>query len=246
MCGRYVSATSPDVIADYFGATIVSESFADSNYNVAPTASVPVIVEHDGNRSLTSQRWGLVPSWAKSIRIGAKMINARSETVAQKSAFRAAIKRRRCVIPADAFYEWTATVNPADGKPMKQPWCITRTDGELFAFAGIFEVWRDPELADDAPKLFSCAILTTGANTAMSKVHDRMPVMVAPHLWDAWIDRDDGDGESLLSLLEPIPDALISIHAVSTAVNNSRSSGAELMNPVAIDEAQTCSQGQLL
>lgn len=245
MCGRYVSASSPQQIADYFGAASVTEALVDDplaepNYNVAPTVSVPALRHDDGERHLDVFRWGLIPSWAKSKSIGAKMINARSETVSTKNAFRAAAKRRRCIIPADAFYEWTAVTNPAGGKPLKQPWCIMRTDGDPFAFAGLFEVWKDPEAEDEDARIYSCSILTQEANEAMSPIHDRMPVMVAPHRWDAWLDRENEDIGGLLNVLEPVPSELLEIYPVSTAVNNSRSRGAELLNrAVPLGEQET-------
>ncbi|MEM7094736.1 MAG: SOS response-associated peptidase [Actinomycetota bacterium] len=245
MCGRYVSAASPQEIADYFGATSVTEALAEpvepeeQNFNVAPTVSVPALRHRapsadadpePGDRHLDLFRWGLIPSWAKSKNIGAKMINARSETVTTKNAFRAAAKRRRCIIPADAFYEWTAVTNPDGGKPKKQPWCIQRVDGDPFAFAGLYETWRDPDAPEDAPRVLTCTILTRGANEAITPIHDRMPVMLAPHRWDDWIDRGNEDITELLASIETVPSELLEIYPVSTAVNNSRSRGAELMN----------------
>lgn len=247
MCGRYVSASPPQEIADYFGATSVAESLLEpaaptsseepgairfmANFNVAPTAMVPVVANSKGERHLSLMRWGLIPRWAKSANIGAKMINARSETAATKNAFRAAAKKRRCIIPADAFYEWTAVAHPDGKKPAKQPWCIQRNDGEMFAFAGLFEYWTDPE-GDPNDQVMSCAVLTRQANAAMEPIHDRMPVMVDPRHWPQWLDRDNEDIDTLLASIPAIPSELLAIHAVSIAVNNSRSRGAELMNEV--------------
>lgn len=230
MCGRFVSASSPGEIADYFGASGVAETLTEPNYNVAPSVPVPVIVARDDERQLDLMRWGLIPFWAKSASIGNKMINARVETVTEKSAFRNAIKKHRCIIPADAFYEWTAVVDPTAKKPRKQPWCIQRSDGAPFAFAGMFESWQDPE--GDGSRLRSCTILTGPANAAMEPIHDRMPIMVAPAMWDAWLNPQDLDPAALLDAIESPPAELFSIHAVSTAVNNSRSSGAQLMDQV--------------
>lgn len=231
MCGRYVSATSPQQIADYFGAATVSESLSEPNYNVAPTSNVPVIRDHAGGRSVDALRWGLLPFWAKSANMGAKMINARSETAAEKSAFKRALTKRRCIIPADAFYEWTTVPNPAGkGKPIKQPWCIERVDEAPFAFAGLWETWRGPER--DGEPIYTCTILTREPNTAMAKLHDRMPVLVPPDRWDLWLDADYEDGAHALAELPPAPSELLHIYAVSTAVNNSRSSGPALMDPV--------------
>lgn len=245
MCGRYVSASSPQEIADYFGATVIGETLVEPNYNVAPTTQVPVIRERPARRSsddadrtegdqrwLDLVRWGLIPSWAKSKNIGAKMINARIETVTTKNAFRAAVKRRRCIVPADAFYEWTAIPHPDGAKPAKQPWCIKRADGDMFAFAGLYEVWRDPEAGDDAEPIVSCTVLTREANEAMSAIHDRMPVMLQPDLWGPWLDRTNDDVDGLLAAIPPVPDELLTIHPVSTAVNNSRSRGAQLLDEV--------------
>jgi len=230
MCGRFVSASSPGEIADYFGATAVAETLTEPNYNVAPTVDVPVISSHHGERELGLMRWGLVPFWAKSASIGNKMINARIETVAEKSAFRNAVQKHRCIIPADAFYEWTAVPDPAAKKPRKQPWCIQRTDGAPFAFAGLFSSWKDPD--GDGSWLRTCTILTGPANEAMQRIHDRMPVMLAPAMWDGWLDPDDHDPAPLLEAISSPPSDLLGIHAVSTAVNNARSTGAELMDEV--------------
>ena len=237
MCGRFVSASSPGDIADYFGADSVAETLTEPNYNVAPTVSVPVVVadrdEPSGaatGRKLDLMRWGLIPFWAKSASIGAKMINARVETVVEKNAFRNAIKKHRCIIPADAFYEWTAVPDPNAKKPRKQPWCIQRNDGAPFAFAGMFESWKDPD--GDGTRLRSCTILTGPANAAMQPIHDRMPIMIAPHQWDAWLDPTNDQPQALIDSLDPSPPELLVIHAVSTAVNNSRSSGAQLMDEV--------------
>ena len=249
MCGRFVSASSPGEIADYFGAAQVSETLTEPNFNVAPTTQVPVVRVHEANRTLDLMRWGLIPFWAKSASIGAKMINARVETVTEKSAFRNAIKKHRCIIPADAFYEWTAVADPAAKKPRKQPWCIQRNDGAPFAFAGMFESWKDPE--GDGSRLRSCTILTGPANEAMAPIHDRMPIMIPPAQWEAWLDPDTTDVADLLASIEAPPASLFAIHAVSTAVNNSRSSGAQLMDEVepmteASLAAEAAAQGTLL
>ena len=229
MCGRFVSTTSPGDIAGYFGADEVKETLTEPNFNVAPSVKVPVVVESDGIRTLDLMRWGLIPFWAKSASIGYKMINARSATVAEKNAFRSSLKKRRCIIAADAFYEWTAVTDPNANKPRKQPWCIQRSDGALFAFAGLHESWKDPD--GDGTRIHSCSIITGPANSAMGEIHDRMPVMVPPSQWQAWLDATNENGADLLQSIEPAPSELLAIHAVSTAVNSSRSSGAQLMDP---------------
>lgn len=230
MCGRFVSASSPGDIAGYFGAETVTEALSEPNFNVAPSVKVPVVVQSGQERALDLMRWGLIPFWAKSASIGYKMINARAETVATKNAFRTALKKRRCIVPADAFYEWTAVNDPAAKKPRKQPWCIQRTDGAPFAFAGLHESWIDPE--GDDTRVHSCTIITGPANEAMQPIHDRMPIMVPPSQWNAWLDPASEEGADLLAAFEPVPSELLSIHAVSTAVNNSRSSGAQLLDEV--------------
>lgn len=249
MCGRFVSASSPGDIAAYFGAdppgtgsetlsetqseTLTGETAraqSEPNYNVAPTDYVPVVVERDDHRQVQLMRWGLIPFWAKDASIGSRMINARVETVADKPAFRNAIQKHRCIVPADAFYEWTAVTDPGAKKPRKQPWCIQRTDGDPFAFAGLFASWKDPE--GDDRRIRTCTILTDPANEAMRRIHDRMPVMLPPSTWDAWLDPDISDPQPLLDGLEIPPPGLLSIHAVSTAVNNVRSSGPDLMREV--------------
>jgi putative SOS response-associated peptidase YedK len=230
MCGRFVSASLPGEIADYFSAASVAKTRTEANYNVAPSVNVPVIVSSDDLRQLDLMRWGLIPFWAKSASIGNKMINARSETVTEKAAFRNAAKKYRCIVPADAFYEWTAVNDPTAKKPRKQPWCIRRNDGAPFAFAGIFDSWSDPD--GDGTRLRSCTILTGPANAAVEPIHDRMPIMVAPAMWDAWLNPGDHDAQTLLDSLQAPPSELFAIHAVSTAVNNSRSSGVQLMDEV--------------
>lgn len=238
MCGRFVSATSPGEIADYFGAALVGETLSEPNYNVAPSVQVPVVTESSDGRSLDLMRWGLIPFWAKSASIGYKMINARVETVAEKSAFRSAVKRRRCIIPADAFYEWTSVADPAAKKPRKQPWCIQRNDGAPFAFGGLYEYWKDPD--GDGTKIVSCSILTRAATDVMQPIHDRMPLMIPPTLWQDWLDVENENAPALLEAIDPPPDELFSIYAVSTAVNNSRSSGVALL-----DEAEPMTEASL-
>ncbi len=235
MCGRYVSATPPDEIASYFGAQPPGADQAlEPNHNVAPTQAVHAVRETGGVRVLDTLRWGLVPFWAKDPRIGSRMINARAETVASKNAFRRPLAKRRCIIPADGFYEW----HLAEGSKRKQPMFVSRPDGEPFAFAGLWEVWRDRNNSDtdgEPRELHSCTIITCAANDAMAQIHDRMPVMLPPAAWDAWLDPSDTDGAAAAGLLVPAPSALIRIHPVSTEVNNSRNNGPHLTDPVEID-----------
>ena len=231
MCGRYVSATPPDELAKYFGALAPPPAHALSpNHNVAPTQTVYAVRERAGARSLDTLHWGLVPFWAKDPKIGNRMINARAETVAHKNAFRVPFTRRRCIIPADGFYEWRRL----EGSKRKQPMFISRPDGEPFAFAGLWEQWRDENNldADGEPlELHSCIIITCEANEAMAAVHDRMPVVLPPGAWDYWLDPASTDTEAAAGLLAPAPSSLIRMHPVSTEVNNARNNGAHLIEP---------------
>ncbi len=190
-----------------------------------------------------------MPSWVKDLKIGAKMINARAETVATKPAFRTAFARKRCIIPADGFYEWK--VQPGEQK--KQPYFIHRSDGEPYAFAGLWEAWKGPKqpgskggTQDPAPRkspldlpepsptdpLRTCSIITTSANERMAELHDRMPVILPRSAWDTWLDPDQHDTELLGKLLVPAPPELITFHAVSTEVNNARNRGEHLVDQV--------------
>ena len=229
MCGRYVSATPPDELARYFGAQAPEpDVIVEANHNVAPTQAVPAVRQTAGERRLDTLRWGLVPFWAKDPKIGSRMINARAETVATKNAFRRPLAKRRCIIPADGFYEWRRL----EGSKRKQPLYISRPDGEPFAFAGLWEVWRDPNNpdADGEPReLHSCTIITCEANEVVAEVHDRMPVMLPPAVWDVWLDADMTDTEAAAGLLVPAPPSLIRMHPVSTEVNNVRNNGAHLI-----------------
>ncbi|MYB03482.1 MAG: SOS response-associated peptidase [Acidimicrobiaceae bacterium] len=229
MCGRYVSATPPDEVAKYFGALAPAPEHALSpNHNVAPTQTVYAVREREGVRSLDTLHWGLVPFWAKDPKIGNRMINARAETVAQKNAFRVPFSRRRCIIPADGFYEWQRL----EGSKRKQPMFISRPDGEPFAFAGLWERWRDDNSldADGEPlELRSCTIITCEANDAMAEIHDRMPVVLPPGAWDLWLEPSNADAEAAAALLVPAPSSLIRMHPVSTEVNNARNNGSHLI-----------------
>jgi putative SOS response-associated peptidase YedK len=165
------------------------------------------------------------------------MINARAETLGEKAAFKAAFKRRRCLIPADGFYEW----QKLPGQKTKVPHHITRADGEPLAFAGLWEVWRGPE--KDQEPLRSVTIVTTAANETMAPIHDRMPVILPETAWDSWLDREDDDLATLGKLLVPAPKALLTMHPVSTEVNNVRNKGPHLVDPVEPTEAEGSGEG---
>jgi putative SOS response-associated peptidase YedK len=225
MCGRYVSATPPDQIAAYFGAE-APEALLDPSYNVAPTDDVYAVLSDGSTRHIDAFHWGLVPLWAKDPKIGSKMINARAETLSEKNAYKSAFTRRRCLVPADGFYEWKKDPD-APAKAKKQPYFIHRPDGEPYAFAGLWEVWKGPN--KDQEPLRSCTIITTSPNDAMAEIHDRMPVILPRSAWDTWLDRDIDDLELLGKLLVPSAPQIITMHPVSTEVNNVRNNGEQLI-----------------
>lgn len=234
VCGRFVSTHSAEQIADHFGASFEGHA-PPQNFNVAPTNDVLAVVSTSAGLAVEHFQWGLVPVWAKDIKIGPSMINARAETIAEKPAFKGVFKRYRCIIPMDGFYEWQAAhagspVN-AKGKPVKQPLFISRVDGEPLAVAGIWSAWRDRSGPADAPWLHTCAVITTSANNTMAPVHDRMPVILPADVWETWLDPAT-DIEALRDLLVPAPDSLLTMHTVSTDVNNVRNNGPELIEPV--------------
>ena len=261
MCGRFVTASSPALIADRFAVDEVDDTAApdrEPDYNVSPRRNVLAVrararAQADGEdgepqRVLSRLRWGLVPSWAKELKIGDRMINARAETVASKPAYRRAFANKRCLIPADGFYEWRAQPGSGEGgasataRPKKQPYFIHRKDGEPLAFAGLWETWKVPEdrpesekdVAGDDGWLRSCVIVTTTANDLMAPIHNRMPVILPESTWEQWLDPDEHDVDALAKLLVPAPSELLEVYAVSTAVNNARNNGPELARAVVV------------
>jgi len=235
MCGRFVSASSADSIAEYFGAAFSGETLGE-NYNVAPTNDIyGVVADADGSLRLEVFHWGLIPSWAKERKIGARMINARAETLAEKPAYKSVFKKHRCLIPMDGFYEWKAGTADgpvtAKGKPAKQPMFIQRDDGEPLAVAGLWSAWKDPEAEGGDQWLHSATIVTTSANATMRPVHDRMPVILPKSLWAEWLNPDMHDTDRLSQLLVPADDDVLKLHPVSTDVNNVRNKGSELIDP---------------
>jgi putative SOS response-associated peptidase YedK len=235
MCGRFVSASSPERIAAYFGAESDVETLGE-NYNVAPTNDIYGVVERsDGTLELQVFHWGLIPVWAKDRKIGQKMINARAETLAEKAAFKGVFKKHRCIIPMDGFYEWAPGLDDGPvtkaGKLVKRPHFIHRVDGEPLAVAGLWSAWRDKTEGADAPWLHSATVVTTSANETMSPLHDRMPVILPKAMWHMWLDPANQNIDVLSKLLVPAPEALLEMHAVSTDVNNVRNKGAALIQP---------------
>lgn len=226
--------TNPSELAQIFDAAlrepeaVVWEELGP-RYNVAPTQPIPVIVQRDDGRSFEMHRWGIVPSWSASLSsAGARFINARAETVATSPVFRTSFLRRRCIIPADGFYEWRN-----DGK-RKQPFLIhTPTDAPL-AFAGLWSPWKDPATGE---WLLSAAVVTTSANATVSEVHNRMPVILDDEAWRLWVDQDVRDEGLLQSLLKPAPDELLELRPASLLVNNANNEGVALAASPEHDEA---------
>lgn len=236
MCGRFVSSSSPERIAAYFGADLGVENLGE-NYNVAPTNDIyGVVADADGHRAVQAFQWGLVPSWAKDVKIGSRMINARAETVAQKPAFKTVFRKHRLIIPMDGFYEWAPGTEGGPvtraGAVAKRPHFVHRADGEPLAVAGIWSAWRDRAAGPDAPWLHTASVITTDANATMSPIHDRMPVILPRALWDAWLDPANHNIDMLSGLLVPARDDLLTMHEVSTEVNNVRNKGIELIAAV--------------
>ena len=240
MCGRYASSRDPLDLAEEFG---VDETYLaaplPASYNVAPTDEVYVVLERPARserpqeRQLRAVRWGLVPSWAKDPSIGSRMINARLETVAQKPAFRKAFASRRCIVPADGYYEWYVTDQTGPrGKPVKQPFFIRPRDGGVLAMAGLYEIWRDRTVEDTEASgawRWTCTVITTTAEDDLGRIHDRMPLMVEPDRWGDWLDPTH---PAALTLLEPAAPGLLEAYPVSTRVGNVRNNGPELIEPL--------------
>jgi putative SOS response-associated peptidase YedK len=224
MCGRFTLRTPATVLIDHFDLDVRENrqlALFEPRYNIAPTQEIVVVRAEAGRRSAVPMRWGLLPSWSKGLASGPPMINARSETLAEKPAFRSAFRSRRCLIPADGFYEWRQ--QPTGGsKNKKQPFYIHFSNGRPFAFAGLWERWTSPA-ADTSEgtglSIESCTIVTTAANSKLSELHDRMPVILAPNDYDLWLDSSVSDPTKLQHLLMPCGDDELAVQPVSTHVN---------------------------
>jgi putative SOS response-associated peptidase YedK len=259
VCGRYAAAKDTTTIVEEFSVEQVVDPAPQPSWNVAPTDTVAFVVERPVSagapaeapggsgaaevpvaagaqriqRQLRAARWGLVPSWAKDPAIGNRMINARWEQAAEKPAFRAAFARRRCLIPADGYFEWYATAQAgASGKPRKQPYFIHRADGRALALAGLYEFWRpDPE----ADWLVTVSVLTTSSAGPLAALHDRMPVVIDPAGYGAWLDPTTAVGPDFDATLAV---DLLEVYPVATTVNSVRNDGPELIEPLPAEEAQ--------
>jgi putative SOS response-associated peptidase YedK len=248
MCGRYASSRKPEDLVEEFeiDKVEVKEPLAP-DFNVAPTKQVYAVVqrptgggepddEHGpAERQLRTLKWGLVPFWAKDPGIGNKMINARMETVHEKPAYRRPFAKRRCLLPADGYFEWYPTEQrTAKGKPVKQPFFIRPADGGVLAMAGLYEIWKDPTRDEDDPQRFvwTCTVITTSAEDSVGHIHDRMPLMVPRERWSAWLDPAGGPVEDLKALLVPAAPGRLEAFPVSTQVNSVRNNGPELVEPL--------------
>lgn len=252
MCGRYASSRRPeDLVEEFEIADARIAGPLEPDYNVAPTKEVYAVVERaprpegdeerePGQRQLRVVRWGLVPSWAKDPSIGNRLINARMETLAEKPAFRRAFAARRCLLPADGYFEWYATAQTTRaGKPVKRPFFVRPKDGGVLAMAGLYEIWRDPTRAEDDPDRFrwTCTVITTQAEDAVGHIHDRMPLMVERDRWAAWLDPAPASTDDLLALLQPAAPGRLDAFPVAVLVNNVRNNGPELLDPLPLDDA---------
>ncbi|MER5961070.1 SOS response-associated peptidase [Streptomyces sp. NPDC002057] len=259
MCGRYAASRRPEDLVDLFGIEMREpEETLAPDWNVAPTKEVWAVLERplkDAEsrrpvRQLRALKWGLVPSWAKSPEGAARMINARAETVDEKPSFKRAFEARRCILPADGYYEWVTGAGERDleveGKrkrARKQPYFVTPADGSVFAMAGLYEFWRDPTLPGDHPSAWwvTCSVITTEAEAgplaaapaegpgSLAEIHPRMPLMLTEDRWDAWLDPARTGPEELRGLLAAPPEGLMRAYPVATAVSNVRNNGPELL-----------------
>jgi putative SOS response-associated peptidase YedK len=217
VCGRYLVTSQPNDLGRLFSVDDLDAEQPAPSLNVAPTEPVPAVLERHDRRELRALRWGLIPSWADDRRIANRLINARAESVADKPAFRGAFLRRRCLLPADGYYEWRRS---HDGT--RHPYRIARPDRGPLAFAGLWEVWRDPAAGPDAPLLRTCTIITTAAAPSLAWLHDRMPVVLPTDAWDDWLDRDLQDEGELRHLLARTAEDVLTTTPASPAVNDPR------------------------
>lgn len=231
MCGRYLSLSSPDDLAERFQVDEVRLEPSAPRYNVAPSTSVPAVIDHHGERRLGDLRWGFVPRWVKQLKGSPRPINARVETVATNRMFSSAFKRRRCILPADGFYEW---LDRGKGRA-KQPFHIAAPDGQPLAFAGIWSVWRDPE-DEDAEPLSTAAIITTTAAGEMERIHDRMPLILPESLWADWLAADEEQAPYLEDTIRALGAPRLVATEISDRVNSVRNDGPELIEPGTVDD----------
>ena len=229
MCGRYRLSRRKQILEEQFDCDPWEDDW-EPRYNIAPTQPVPVIRQHPTEpiRQISLMKWGLIPHWAKDASGAGGMINARAETASEKPAFRDPLRLRRCLIPADAFYEWKRTGTS------KQPYCFEVKGGELFAFAGLWDGWKNPE----GQWMKTCSVLTTKPNTVTATVHDRMPVILDPDQYDLWLDPGMHNIEAISELLKPYDARLMRCYPVRSRVNHVANDDEECSRPVELVETQ--------
>jgi putative SOS response-associated peptidase YedK len=222
MCGRYtLKATNEQILSEFKALRIQSNELRE-RFNIAPSQIIPVVRQNEQERELSDLKWGLVPSWAKDVSIGNRMINARGESLTEKPSFRNAFRSRRCLIPASGFYEWKREADKG-----KQPFYFYLKDKTVFGFAGLWEEWTDTETGE---LLESCTIITTEANEVLAPVHDRMPVILKSENYEEWLDPKNADTDDLQRLLKPYPEEEMLSHAVNRQVNSPSFDSPELIN----------------
>jgi putative SOS response-associated peptidase YedK len=214
--------TSPSEVARIFDAELGDDEPVPPRFNCAPTDPLTVVLVREDGRLVERHRWGLIPAWAVDPSAGGRMINARAETVATSPAFRVALRRRRCIVPSDGFYEWERR-----GRT-RQPWLIKRADGQPMAMAGLWSLWRDPA---NGLWISSCAVITTVANTTVAPLHDRMPVLLPTDAWEPWTDPAETSTDLFRELLVPADEDVLARHPVSSRVNSVRNEGPDLVEP---------------
>ena len=217
MCGRFVITSAPEALRQVFSYN--EQPNFPARYNIAPTQPVPVVIVENGSRHFRLMRWGLLPSWVKDPRKFTLLINARAETVQEKPAFKNAIRRRRCLIPADGYYEWQ------NRGERKQPYFIHPSAGGPMGFAGLAETWMGP----NGEELETAAIVTTRANRSLGAIHDRMPAIVPPDAFNLWLDCANVDVETAMTLVAPAPDPMLEAYEVSAAVNRTANDNPKLV-----------------
>lgn len=226
VCGRYASVTPPEQLAERFGVDHVRTEDLGTRYNVAPSMPVYAVIEHEGDRRLGALRWGYVPHWSEGPRSGPSPINARLEGIAESRMFAASFASRRCIVPADGFYEW----QEQDGERPKQPYHLHDPEGEPLALGGIWTAWRG---GDDGP-LYSCAIVTTAASGEIAAIHGRMPVMLPERLWPTWLAAGPEEAPHLRATVQELGPPRLTARPISDAVNNVRNDGPQLWEPGAV------------
>jgi putative SOS response-associated peptidase YedK len=221
MCGRFAQQRPASELAERFAAELLVDD-PGGRFNVAPTDEALVVVQREERRALTAYRWGLIPHWADRASVGSRAFNARAETLATSPMFRDALRRKRCIVPVDAFYEWRR-----EGKE-RQPFAIRRADGDVLALAGLWSGWRDPESGELRR---TCTIVTTRASEAIAPLHDRMPVIIDAERWATWLEPAAGDPGELQGLLAPNEAVELDLYPVSRLVNDVRNDGPDLLRP---------------